>query len=239
MTDAAHLRPSHPPARPALVSTLLVAAVGLGSAGCAPKWTGSQVLTAASTVPTVPLAPDIEPEERLRRHYAALPLGEQVRAKRLKVLVVHVGDVAIHRIQPDRSPPTYSAILRSYTSFRDRSLEDVDDYLDNVDRGYTVASSEVEQVRRFIRKAVEEVTYYRIDLRYTADESHGAVLVYEFVEEGEDRLLDSMLLTPQTTLSAIHFADQDGFALDVSKTALEELYRVALRDGKLEIQRRE
>ena len=218
---------------------LVAAAACLGAVGCAPKWTGNQVLTSAAPAPTAQLAPDASPQEQLRQHYAATPLGEQVRAKRLKVLVVHVGDVAIHLHRQTGALPTFSAILRSYTSFRDRSLEDVDDYLSNVQNGYTVDFEEVEQVRKFIRRTVEEVTYYRIDLRYKADESHGAVLVYEFREEEGDRLLDSMLLAPQTTLSAIHFADQDGFALDVDGTVLHDLYRVALRGEKLELQRRE
>jgi hypothetical protein len=218
---------------------LAAAPACLVAVGCAPQWTGTQVLTSASPAPVAELAPDVGPEERLLQRYAATPLGPQVRAKRLKVLVVHVGDVAIRVHRPTSAPPVFSAVLRSYTSFRDRSLEDVDDYLSNVDNGYNVDSSEVERVRQFIRRTVEAVTYYRIDLRYQADESHGAVLVYEFREEEGDRLLDSMLLAPQTTLGAIHFADQDGFDLDLDGTVLHDLYRVALRGEKLELQRRE
>lgn len=213
----------------------LVAAV---LCSCAPTWTGAQVLTATRAAPAVRLASDATPRERLLDHYATEPLGERVREKRVKVLVVHVGDVAIYRHDAGPRAPTLSAVLRSYTSFRDRSLEDVDQFLTKVEAGYVVAADEVERVRRFIRQAVEPVNYYRVDLRYTVGESHGAVLIYEFREEGEDRLLDAMLLSPPTALSAIHFADLDGFALATDATVLGDHYRATDVGGTIDLRRR-
>lgn len=203
--------------------------------GCSPQWANGvqpRVQTSGPSRQTGAADPAADPLER----YTALPLGVRVRDKRIRVLLISVGDIAIYAHRPTDQPPTFTSVLRSYTSFKSNAVEGVDEFLNDITAAYVLPAGEIESVRQFIKQAIANVEYFRVDVRYTVDAAHGAVLVHEFVEEGPDRLLDRRLITPTAALAVIHYTDYDGWDLDKNETFLASHYLAQERGGKLVIE---
>ena len=124
-------------------------------------------------------------------------------------------------------------MLRSYTSFKEKSLEGLDEFMNEVRAAYVHPPGEIDEVRKLIHSAVKDVEYYRVDVRHNPSEEHGAVLVYEFVEEGADRLLASRLISTPAALAVIHYTDADGWDIPANETMLAPHYDAIPQGDKL------
>jgi len=214
-------------------ASTLVLTAGLLSGCAAPEWT--KPIAAPAAVGSAGAAATHSPQERLLERYASTPLGERVRSKRINVVFVAVADTALYDYHAPDGSVMVSSVMRSFTMFKDKSLADIAKYLGAVKAGYDVAIAEIDAVFPFIEKAVEPVDYYRVDLRYELGAEQGAVLVYEFNEGGEDRLLGSRLISAPATLGAIHYSDVDGYHTAVDGTVLAQQYAVKQLGDKLSL----
>ena len=163
--------------------------------------------------------------------------GQKIRQKKVG-FGISLGDITVYQDRADKEHPQYCIVSRSYSPLKKGVLAEMSKHFSEISDAYAVSRSDMEGLSRYIHESTTDVTAFRVDLCYKADDPQGILKVYEHSNDNTGRMLGSRNISLFLGLSILHYTDRSIFGCSMDGTVVSGEYSSVQKSGRIVFERK-